>query len=182
MVSLSTPVWRAAAGSPGLTNLGARNQAAASKRGGLYQPQGFLAEAIQHALKADQVENAVDLAERIAPDYLHNGRINAYINLMSAFPGEALNSRPILRLYQARALKFHRQYNSAWDQLHLIEARMGAEMDRALLAELASLKALLATFTRPPDETIHFTQEALEILLPGARSARTWSKPRPGAF
>jgi LuxR family transcriptional regulator, maltose regulon positive regulatory protein len=131
-----------------------------------YQAQGFLVEAMQHALKGNRIETALDLAVRIAPDYLHNGRINALLGLLSAFPDEALISRPILRLYQARALMFHGHYNTAWDILELIESRMGPEMDRPLLAELAALKALLATFTRSPDETIHFAKSALAA-LPG---------------
>jgi LuxR family maltose regulon positive regulatory protein len=132
-----------------------------------YQAQGFLVEAIQHALKGGLIENALDLAVRIAPDYLHNGRINALLSLLNGFPAEALISRPILRLYQARALMFHGHYNSAWELLNLVESRMGPAIDQALLAELASLKALLATFTRSPDETIHFAKAALAA-LPGS--------------
>jgi LuxR family maltose regulon positive regulatory protein len=132
-----------------------------------YQAQGFLAEAIHHALKGDQIENAVDLAERIAPEYLHNGRFNAYITLVSAFPGEALTSRPMLCLYQARALMFHGQYDSAWEQVNKIEAGMGLAIESPLLAELASLRALLATFTRSPDDAIYFAKAALNVIPVG---------------
>ncbi len=129
-----------------------------------YHEQGFGADAIHHALNARDLQTALIWTEQLAPDFLHNGRINALLALMREFSPTDLNRRPLLSLYQARALMHTGQYSSAWDRIHALEPQITALGDRSLLAELATLKALLATFTRLPDEAMGFATDALAIL------------------
>jgi LuxR family maltose regulon positive regulatory protein len=129
-----------------------------------YHERGFSAEAIQHVLQGNDMPTALVWTEQLAPDFLHNGRINALLALMREFPPTELDSRPLLSLYHARALMHTGQYATAWERIHALEPQILAAGDRSLLAELANLKALLATFTRPPDEALRFASEALAVL------------------
>jgi LuxR family transcriptional regulator, maltose regulon positive regulatory protein len=138
-----------------------------------YHQQGFGVEAIHHALQGNDVPSALVWAEQLAPDFLHNGRINALLALMRRFPPTALDRRPLLSLYQARALMHTGQYASAWERIHSLEPQILAAGDRSLLAELANLKALLATFTRPADDAMRFASEALDVLPAEALVSRS---------
>lgn len=129
-----------------------------------YQEQGFGAEAVHHALQGNDLPHAADWAEIFAPDFLHNGRSNALLKLLAEFPAEALDSHPLLVLYQARALVSIGQYAAASLRIRSVEQKILAEGHPALVSELAGQKAVLSTFIQTPDETIRFAREALDVL------------------
>lgn len=129
-----------------------------------YHKQGFGAEAIHHALQGNDLQTALIWTEQLAPDFLHNGRIHALLGLLREFPSTDLDSRPLLSLYHARALMHTGQYAAAWERIQALEPQILAAGDHSLLAELAKEKALLATFTRPPQEAMRFANQALAVL------------------
>lgn len=129
-----------------------------------YHEQGFGEDAIHHALQGNDVQSALLWTEQLAPDFLHTGRFNALLALMRDFSRTDLDDRPLLSLYQTRALMYTGQYSAAWERILTLETHILAAGDRSLQAELANLKALLATFTRPPDEALEFASEALAVI------------------
>lgn len=137
-----------------------------------HQAQGFGQAAIRHALAGGDLQLALDWVEGLAPDLLHTGRINAFLDLLAGFPAAALAGRPRLSLYHARALVFTGQYAAAWERIAAVEAQARGGGDPSLAAGLATLKALLATFTRPPDEAISYAREALSALPAADLAAR----------
>jgi LuxR family transcriptional regulator, maltose regulon positive regulatory protein len=83
-----------------------------------YEENGFTAEAIDHALMAEDFGHALSLIEASANATIwSSGDLPALLNWSKRLPEDALSQRPRLALYYARALFFSGQIDSAADYL-----------------------------------------------------------------
>ncbi len=121
---------------------------------------GWMAEAIYHALHAQDFERAAQLVEAIADETVGHGQYARFIGWLEALPEKKIQERPLLCLF------------SVWGLLHTgqtldkIEARMqiasqhpGSE---AFSTEIHSLRAVIAMYRGQIQMSIKSAQRALQ--------------------
>jgi LuxR family maltose regulon positive regulatory protein len=69
-----------------------------------YEQNGTAADAIRHALAAEDFERAAELIERAAPDMRRSRREAVMLGWLQAIPDELLHFRPVLSVHYAGAL------------------------------------------------------------------------------
>ena len=80
---------------------------------GWFEEEGFLAEAIHHALNAEDWETSGRLIDRACDGLLKRGEIVTLLNWMGALPEDFIHSRPMLGLDYSWALILSSQYDAA---------------------------------------------------------------------
>jgi LuxR family maltose regulon positive regulatory protein len=131
-----------------------------SRASAWYEQNGLLAEAIDHALSAQDFERAADLIEQVAEDTLMRSEIPTFTGWVEQLPDELIRARPSLCLSHAWALLWSGQ------PLETIEARLqdldmesGANAIRSI-----PVRAFLATWQGRVSRARDLTREALEQL------------------
>jgi len=69
-----------------------------------YERQGFPADAIRHALAAEDFARAANLVERVCPTLAKAGQIQSMLQWLRALPEELVRCRPVLGVWYAGAL------------------------------------------------------------------------------
>jgi LuxR family maltose regulon positive regulatory protein len=125
-----------------------------------YEQNGLLAEAIDHALSAQDYERAADLIEQVAEDTLMRSEIPTFTGWVERLPDELIRAHPSLCLSHAWALLWSGQ------PLEAIEARLqDVDMDSdANAIRSIPVRAFLATWQGRVSRASTLTREALEQL------------------
>jgi LuxR family maltose regulon positive regulatory protein len=125
-----------------------------------YESQGYLADAIEHALAAGDDTRAADLIEAGAGDTLMRSEVLTFLHWVEALPGELVRARPFLCLYQAWALFLSGR------SLESVEARLqDLGKDPELTAgRVAPLRAFVAIFQGQVGRAAELSRQALEQL------------------
>ena len=97
-----------------------------------YEKEGYLRDAIHHALQALDYERAADLVEGNAVTLLGRGELHALLSWLDRLPRQTAEGRPWLCIYQAWALGFNGQPDEAGRMLRLAEQILAG--DHALSA------------------------------------------------
>ena len=82
-----------------------------------YVQQGLIAEAVEHALAAGDMEQAASLVEQIAQATFLRGEVRTLLRWLSALPEPMVHARPLLSLAHAWALDFTGHVDAAEAQL-----------------------------------------------------------------
>jgi LuxR family maltose regulon positive regulatory protein len=125
-----------------------------------YESQGYLADAIEHALAAGDDTRAADLIEAGAGDTLMRSEVLTFLHWVEALPGELVRARPFLCLYQAWALFLSGR------SLESVEARLqdlGKDPELAA-GRVAPLRAFVAIFQGQVGRAAELSHQALEQL------------------
>lgn len=120
-----------------------------------FEPQGFVAEAMSHALAAADVERAARLVVQNAQTLLSRSEMTTLLSWLDALPEELVRSQPQLFLFQAWALTLTGQLDAVETYLQEGERQPG---------EVAAIRASVAYLRRDMPQAIALFRQALESL------------------
>ena len=138
-----------------------------------HEQQGLMAEAIDHALAAEDYERAAYLIERAAEATLMRSELATFLRWIDLLPDEWVRTYPSLCVYHAWALLF------SGHSLDTVESRLGildGETD-LLAGKVAPLRGLIAVFQGEMSRVAELSRRALEQLSEGdvfLRGFATW--------
>ena len=138
-----------------------------------HEHNGLMAEAIDHALSAEDFERAADLVEQVAEATLMRSEVATFLNWVEALPDELVRARPTLCVFHAWAL--------LWRGLPLddVESRLqevGEDIDLTP-GKVAALRGFMAIFQGQLARATELCRQALERLPEDdvfLRSISTW--------
>lgn len=141
-----------------------------------YARQGLVAEAVEHALAAGDMEQAAGLVEQIAQGTFLRGEVRTLLGWLSVLPQPLVQARPRLCLAHAWALVFTGQVDAAEAQL---EDAAGAQpvtpTERLAHGGAAALQAIVAGQRGDVSGLIALAQEALASGAPDQDELRSLS-------
>lgn len=131
-----------------------------------YRENGFIADAVHHALWAGQHERAAQIVEEHAWSMVRHAEFTTLKKWIQALPGEALSARPWLRIYYAWAL-FFSKVAAAEAQLQAVEQQFQAGVETRLSAEMqghiTAIRAGMAHMGRDTERAVELSRRALEL-------------------
>jgi LuxR family maltose regulon positive regulatory protein len=134
-----------------------------------YEENGLLAEAVNHAFAAGDVERAARLVEANAIAVVDHGELTTLLRWLSALPEEMVRSRPWLCVANGWALSYASQLDSAELRLRDAERALAtsdmqpAEM-RHITGHIAAIRSHLATFGGDRVRATELARRALDCL------------------
>ncbi|HEU5100829.1 MAG TPA: hypothetical protein VFU22_17490, partial [Roseiflexaceae bacterium] len=144
-----------------------------------YLQQGLIAEAVDHALAAGDMEQAASLVEQIAQATLLRGEVRTLLRWLSALPQPIVHARPLLSLAHAWALDFTGHVDAAEAQLEDVGQHMqqlATAADRPLLGgAVAALQAFVAGQRGDVPGMMALAQQALAFDLADTGEPRSLS-------
>jgi LuxR family maltose regulon positive regulatory protein len=151
-----------------------------------YEQNGFPAEAVDHALAAQDIERAARLVEQAAPDVLDRGEVSTFVSWLEALPDEAIRSRPWLCVFHAWMLIVGGQEEAIESRLTDAEEALEAhalpdeEADR-IRGYVSGIRAHVAFIRGTVSTTIECAYDALEKLSEADHSMRATTATILGA-
>ncbi len=136
-----------------------------------YAAQGFLPEAVQHALAAQDWEQAAALIQASSDALLKRGEVITLLNWLQALPDDLVRSRPQLRGAYSWALILTGQLDAA--EAHLSQAEAAAQDDPALLGDILSTQAYIARARGDNRRGIALSERILALVPPDAFAERS---------
>jgi LuxR family maltose regulon positive regulatory protein len=133
-----------------------------------YEESGLMAEAIGHALAAEDFERAADLIEANAEATLMRGEVATFLHWVDALPDALVHARPALCVSYAWMLLWQGQ------SLKLIESllRDAEEGDERVSGRATALRGLIAGLRGQMERTVELCSLALKQLPEGDRFVR----------
>jgi len=133
------------------------------------QANGFMAEAIQHALAAGDVDEAASLVERAADPALMRGQFRTVLSWLSLLPETMVQARPRLGVYQAFLMVLDGQPLAEVEAiLHAAEeaATEGSEgaQGTPATAETMLIRAVLALLVGDLQTGAQLSRQAMALL------------------
>jgi LuxR family maltose regulon positive regulatory protein len=132
-----------------------------------YEDNGFLTDAVEHALAAEDFERVAGLIEPASWAHLSQGGAATLLGWLDALPAELLHSRPRLDLLYAWALLAAMQLEAIEARLHDVERRLPAAGPTPIRGEIATIRATLAGLRGDTPAAIELAEEALDHLPAG---------------
>jgi LuxR family maltose regulon positive regulatory protein len=127
---------------------------------------GFVSEAIEHALAAEDFERAAGLVEGAARLTLRRGEITTVQGWLDALPDDMVRSRGRLGVARAWVLLLSSQLESVEAWLEVMGAaacaRLATEEADLLQGEISVIRAMVASYRDDPAQVIECCQQALE--------------------
>jgi len=133
--------------------------------------EGYISEAVPHALKAEDWELAADLILGISNDMMIRGEVTPLLQWIEALPDEVIRSRSQLCLDYAWVLILADQLEAADEYLSVLDdlAQEGAD----LRGQLLTARVHMARMRNDMARTITLSEQALELLPVDDDSARS---------
>ncbi len=135
-----------------------------------FEAHGYMEEAIQHALAAQDWERAAALILDMSESMLRRGLLATLLRWFQALPEELFASRPDLELGYGWCLILLSHFEQA--ESHLRRAEDAAGDDGPLLGEIAAAQAYVARTVGDVPRTVDRSEMALELLPAEDRPAR----------
>jgi LuxR family maltose regulon positive regulatory protein len=136
------------------------------RAGDWYRQNGFVADAVHHALRAGDHERAAEIVEENAWSMVRRAELAILRQWIEALPGDSVAARPWLRIYYAWAL-FFAESEAAQAQLQAVEQQTEAGDGVALPAEMQchirAIRAWIAYMRGDPDRATEFSRQAIEF-------------------
>ena len=134
-----------------------------------YEDHGSIAEAVRHALAAEDFERAARLVEQTRGAMITRDELNTLLGWLQGLPDELVRSRPPLCLAYAWVLILTGQVDAVEVRLRDAEVALGAggaePVERArVLGEVAAARAEVARMRGELPRAIELSHQALEIL------------------
>ena len=127
-----------------------------------YKAQGFVGEAIEHALAAADWERAGNLIHDISEMMLKRSEVGTLLRWFRAIPEEEIRIRPRLCYAISWPLALTGQLDAA--ESYLARAEGAAQDERHFLAEITTAQAYVARVRGDDARTIALSQRALSLL------------------
>jgi LuxR family maltose regulon positive regulatory protein len=123
---------------------------------------GFIAQAIDHALAAEDFSGAADLIEGVTEATMMRSQLTTFLHWVEGLPEEVLLTRPLLCAYQSWAMLVSGQ------PLGRVEARLKAAEDAdsagLFTGEVTAFRAMIAALQGNAALSIELSHQALEII------------------
>jgi LuxR family maltose regulon positive regulatory protein len=127
-----------------------------------YEQHGFLSEAIEHALSADDLDRAARLIEQAAEPTLMRSEFTTFLSWVEALPEEVTHAHPLLHVYRTGVQLMNGL------PLQVAEARLqealGAEPSRAVSGAVATFQTLIAAYRGDTRQSVELSRQALALL------------------
>lgn len=143
---------------------------------------GLRAEAVRHALAADDFERAAGILETEWPNKDRSYESRQWLDGVKKLPDLVVRARPILSMGYAWALMNSGELEAADEWLRTVESLLGSPAEslivtderrfRSLPAELAAARVYLTQSLGAIPGTLEDAQRALDLAPPGDESAR----------
>jgi LuxR family maltose regulon positive regulatory protein len=127
-----------------------------------YAEHGYLTEAIEHALSANELDRAVRLIEQAAESTLMRSEFTTFLSWVEALPEEATRAHPLLHVYRT-GIQLMNGLPLHVAEAHLQQA-MAAEPSRAVSAAVATFETLIAAYRGDTRQSVELSQRALALL------------------
>jgi LuxR family transcriptional regulator, maltose regulon positive regulatory protein len=141
-----------------------------------FEQKGLQAEAISHALAAQDYERAAELVEGIAELLIwRRAEHNTLLSWLSVLPEPVMQSYPRLYLYHAWVLHLTNQMSAAQERIHDAENALKQTVgspEPLLAGMLAAVHSTLTGLQHQFPETLRLSRNALELLPKDAVSWR----------
>ena len=131
-----------------------------------YMDQGFVDDAVFHALEGKHYSEAADIIEAIAQSLIGQSRLDTVFKWIEALPNELMLQRPYLPLYQAWALNFSQNPPDIEPYLQKaenVQQETGQKKDD-LIGQILLLRGYRISRQGNPAEGIPLLQKALNHL------------------
>jgi LuxR family maltose regulon positive regulatory protein len=130
-----------------------------------YEQNGFVAEAISHALAAGDMNRAAGLIQANGLRMLMNGELTTLLSWLAALPGESICARPWLCIYHAWAFLLTGQLEAVEPRLQHALATSGMQsLTPEMRGHAAAIRAYVAATTGDIPHAIERAHQALELL------------------
>jgi LuxR family maltose regulon positive regulatory protein len=131
-----------------------------------YRQNGFVADAVHHALRAGHHQRAAEIVEENGWSLVLHGELATLKKWIQALPGDLLSARPWLRIYYAWALMFQ-ESEAAAVQLKAVERHLpagdGAALPVEMQGHIAAIRAWIAYLRGDPDRAAVLSRQALAV-------------------
>jgi LuxR family maltose regulon positive regulatory protein len=127
-----------------------------------YETEGLIAEAIRHALAAQDWGSAAGLIRQAADGLLRRGELVTLIGWYRKIPAELIHGHPDFGLAYAWALLLSGQYDEASELLAVFENTAGA--NTVLMGQVATAQAFMARSKGDNEQVIEKSEQALALL------------------
>lgn len=124
-----------------------------------YEENGLMAEAINHALAAQDLGRAARLIEAAVPPFFMRSEVETLLDWFTALPEDVVRARPTLCLYHAAVLMAYT------DQFAVAEARLKQVANASLEPDLQGMASLLWSFFALARGDVAHTQTAVSEAL-----------------
>jgi LuxR family maltose regulon positive regulatory protein len=133
------------------------------RAGAWYEGEGYIDEAIHHALAAQDLEGAARLVEQNALQLLIHSELTTLIRWLDALPDDLIRSRPWLCVYSAWAQLIIGQVKAT--QLRLHDAQQLSHLaEPDLLGHIAVIRARIALADQDLSSAVQLARQALEYV------------------
>jgi len=135
---------------------------------GWYEQHGLVAEAVQHALAAPDVEWAARLIEQHGIAIALRGQVHRVLDWLGRLPDALVRSHARLCLCHALMLMFTNQLEEVSVRLHdaeqCVQTDLSADEARAIQGWVTGVRANLALFSGDLARCVAFARQALDLL------------------
>lgn len=126
---------------------------------------GFRAEAIEHSLAAQDVENAVNIIMTTMGTMLQRGEIfKDVLDCVEALPKQVTTNNPFIRILHAWLLQVSMRIDKSEQSLNKIEQEMGNQLPDELKVQIAVIRANLARMKGQRKESLNLSTMLSKML------------------
>jgi LuxR family transcriptional regulator, maltose regulon positive regulatory protein len=138
------------------------------RAGTWFEQQGLVAEAVQHALAAEDWERAARLIEQSGLLAVVRGQVHTVLGWLNRLPEALVRTRPLLCIVHAVALMYSNQLEAAearvQDAERCVQADTPADQTRVIRGQAAVTRASIARFSGDLAPCVTRAQQALDLL------------------
>jgi LuxR family maltose regulon positive regulatory protein len=138
------------------------------RAGTWFEQQGLVAEAVQHALAADDWERAARLIEQSALLAVVRGQVHTVLGWLNRLPEALVRMRPLLCIVHATALMYSNHLQAAearvQDAERCVQAETPEDQARLIRGQAAVTRASMARFSGDLARCVILAQQALDLL------------------
>ena len=129
-----------------------------------YEAQGLVDDAIQHALAAEDLENATRMVDTIAADLVVHRESNKLLKLITQLPQDLCQDYPMLCIWHAWALLFLGQLEAVESVLQIADSHQGDLTEAPIPGYTTTVRAYLANQKGDFNKALALSEEALEMM------------------
>ena len=135
-----------------------------------YERNGFIDEAIEHALAASDLDRAAALIDEVVPNVLwQKGQLMTILRWLDKLPGGSRQAHPRLAVVHCWALFAARRWQVLDEHLDEVEGRLSTlaaedEERQGLQGQILAMRAEIALFRGDLDEATRLFNEAMALL------------------
>jgi len=127
-----------------------------------YETEGFVDEAIQHAIAAGYLENAIRLLERIGTDLILNRESNKLVKYVEQLPDDQFQDYPLLCVLYAWAVSFRGQLEAVEPILRMADDNIDKAPGIPILGYMTTVRSYVVNQLGDNHKAVKLAEQALE--------------------